>query len=100
MVLQRAAIPERAGWIQDVARIVAAGWLIVAECDDDPALMARIDPRPKDPDQPDLFDALLASVHAVQTSTGRLAARFGLRARTTRCARLLSCALNGRTLNC
>lgn len=77
MVLQRVAIPERASWIADVARIVAAGWILVAECDDDPALMARIDPRPQDPDRADLFDTLIGSVHAVQTSTPRLAARFG-----------------------
>ena len=77
MVLQRAAISGRASWIEDIGRIVAAGWLVVAECDDDPALMARIDPRPNDSSREDLFDALLASVHAVQTSTERLAARFG-----------------------
>ena len=74
LVVQRLAILSRAFWIGSVAQIVAAGWLLVAECDDDPALMARIDPRGTDPG---LFDALLASVHAVQTSTERLAARFG-----------------------
>lgn len=69
LVVQRALPTDEAEWAGTLAPIIRAGWMIVAELDDHPDLLARVHDRADTPIK------WLASTgaHAVQTSTPALA---------------------------
>lgn len=71
-VIQRASPGDAAAWLGAVGRLSAAGWTVVVELDDHPALIARVHGRADDP----LSTLVLSAAHAVQTSTPLLAAYF------------------------
>ncbi|MDO5606654.1 MAG: glycosyltransferase [Paracoccus sp. (in: a-proteobacteria)] len=73
VIVQRPRISDPALMLALIARAQAAGWLVVVEYDDDPALVARVR---GDHDRPDIYRQNLSLAHAVQTSTPYLGACF------------------------
>ncbi|MBU3077077.1 methyltransferase domain-containing protein [Sphingomonas quercus] len=69
LVIQRAAPRDPVAWTGTIAHAVRHGWIVVAELDDHPDLMARVHHQPDSP----LKWLATAAAHAVQTSTLPLA---------------------------
>lgn len=71
MILQRARFVNPQDAVDGVARLMAAGWVVVTEFDDDPDLVARVLKVPALQ-----FTAQFQAAHAVQTSTAQLQDRL------------------------
>lgn len=71
MVVQRARFPDPAAAGPAMARLMATGWVVVTEFDDDPELVAQVLKVPVGQ-----FTTQFQAAHAVQTSTAHLQARM------------------------
>ena len=67
-VLQRVSIDDRDAWLRSMRQMIGAGWIVVAELDDHPELLAAVHKRALNEHSWDL----VRLVHAVQTSTDAL----------------------------
>lgn len=72
-ILQRPRVRDRARLLELAARFQLAGWVMVIEYDDDPALIARVRGQGE---VADIYHQATSVAHAVQTSTRTLGALF------------------------
>lgn len=72
-ILQRPRVTDPARMVAIAARAHRAGWVLVIEYDDDPALVARVR---GEGDAPETYRRAMRLAHAVQTSTPHLGALF------------------------
>jgi SAM-dependent methyltransferase len=80
LVLQRTSAHRREDWKRKIAGALRQGWLVISEYDDHPELVGDVLDLPADSDR----WLQIEGVHAVQTSTERLAALFAERNPTVR----------------